>query len=125
MNILMKIIRATFARGVSPICTAVVKNKTTTNIENLEFVWLGKADFPVQIKKINKGDFKREGMSNLSNGIAPLMMYYTDQSNIKHEYTILEDLEGFRQRLIYITITSLDENGELSFDVDPKYDARF
>ena len=121
----MNILNATFARGLSPLCIAVVKNKTKTNIENLEFVWLAKADFPVKIKKIKKGDFKREGMGNLANGIAPLMMYYTDSSNIKHKYTILEELEGFRQRLICVSITAINEDGGLTYDVDPKYEPAF
>jgi len=117
----MNLFTATFGRGLAPICTAVVKNKTDITLENIEFVWLAKPDFPAKIKKIKKGDFKRLGMANLSYGTAPLIMYYIDQSNIKHEYTILENLEGFRQRLICISITAIDEKGDLKYNVDPKY----
>jgi len=53
------------------------------------------------------------------------MMYYIDQSNIKHKYTILEELEGLRQRLICISITEIDGNGDLKYDVDPKYEPAF
>ena len=108
-----------------PICTVVIKNNTNIDLYKLTFVWLAKTNFPVNIKKIKKGDFKRVGMPNILEGLAPLKMYYTDESNYRNEYTILEELQGRSTRLICIDIIGLDESGGLNFEVDPKYDSHF
>lgn len=112
-------------RDFLPLCTAVVKNKTKTHIQNIELVWMKKPDIPIKLKKIKKGDFKRECLPSSANGKAPLKMYYTDPSNTKHEYTILEELVGMQGRLICISITEIDESGDLKFDVDPCYQPPF
>jgi len=110
-----------FERGSLQICAAIVKNQTNLDLENIELVLLQKHNFPTKIKKIRKGYSKREGIVYTAPGNAPVKMYYTDLSNIKHEYTILEDLEAHRGRLICITITNIDEEGNLKFNVNPRY----
>ena len=118
-----------------PICTTIVKNNTDRDLYNFAFIWLGKPNFPIKVKKIKKGTFQRAsiptitlnqtGILNQSEGIAPLKMYYTDENNYRNEYTILEELEGLRQRSICINILGLYEDGGLKYVVDPKYEPAF
>ena len=120
---------------IFPICTAVIKNTTDRDLYNFEFIWLAKPNFSIKVKKIKKGNFQRAaiptiilngtGSQNQLESIAPLKMYYTDENNYRNEYTILEELEGLRERLICINILGLYEDGRLKYEVDPKYDSSF
>jgi len=105
-----------------PVCTAIVKNKTDKDICNLEFIWVKRPDLSGKIKKIKKGDFKRIGVGNLVEGVAPLKMYYLDENNYRNEYTIFEELQGLVERLICITLLGIYEDGGLEFSIDPNYE---